>query len=165
VIDMRFFHHRRPDEAAPVPVEPVEPAEPLPASPVFSVDRRSAVSPAADEPMSDDEVLARLERTLLGLGSREHRREPVDLLDRVFELAGPDWSEQEAGAELAWLADYDRRLLKVLHQRLVAGLVRNPFPDVCGVRASRIAAAAMRQCSARSRELGWSDAPSLHDWR
>jgi hypothetical protein len=108
-------------------------------------------SPEPEEPPGPPPVVATTEAQVLALlsgtsHSRPSRSEPVNLLDRVFELTNDDWTEQEAGEELAWLAGNDRHRLTALHQRLVAGLVRDPFPDVRGIRASRIAAAALRQC-------------------
>jgi hypothetical protein len=72
----------------------------------------------------------------------------VDLMDRLFELTSNDWSEDEGGAELAWLADYDAGRIRPICHQLLTGLLRNPFPDVAGVRASRVAFRALRQCEA-----------------
>src|SRR4051812_47870269 len=60
----------------------------------------------------------------------------ADPVWRALELATPEWSEQEAGAEMALL--WDRETLRAAQTRLVAALHRCPFVHRRGIRAARI---------------------------
>lgn len=68
----------------------------------------------------------------------------VDLISRAFELANADWTEQEAGEELARLADGDRTRLLDAYEQLIARLIRTPLADPRGVRATRVVSRAAR---------------------
>ena len=137
---MRFsFGHRRREAPSP-PASAQPPSEPLPPPAALP-------APERPEPPSDDEILAYLDSSLSRPARHVPRPAQLDLMERVFELASRDWTEEEAGAELAWLAQYDRPMLETLYQRLVAGLIRNPLPDIVGVRASRAAFSALQYCA------------------
>lgn len=60
----------------------------------------------------------------------------MDVLQRAAELANDDWTEEEAGWELASLCDHSE--LHSAQQALLAGLARSPYVDVRGIRMSRI---------------------------
>ena len=60
----------------------------------------------------------------------------MDVLQRAAELANDDWTEDEAGFELASLCDEGE--LRRAQQALLAGLARNPYVDFRGIRMSRI---------------------------
>lgn len=60
----------------------------------------------------------------------------MDVLQRAAELANDDWTEDEAGCELASLCDHSE--LHSAQQALLAGLARNPYVDTRGIRMSRI---------------------------
>ena len=60
----------------------------------------------------------------------------MDVLQRAAELANDDWTEEEAGWELASLCDQAE--LHTAQQSLLAGLARNPCADIRGIRMSRI---------------------------
>ena len=60
----------------------------------------------------------------------------MDVLQRAAELANDDWTEEEAGWELASLCDQAQ--LHTAQQALLAGLVSNPYVDARGIRISRI---------------------------
>ena len=60
----------------------------------------------------------------------------MDVLRRAAELANDDWTEEEAGWELASLCDQTE--LHLAQQALLAGLARNPYVDFRGIRMSRI---------------------------
>ena len=140
---MRFFFHDHRHAAArpaqqPSRAEPLEPPSPAPAPPPAEV-------PEAPE-LTEEAILAFLDSCFEESAGHGTRSAHVDLMDRVLELTSREWRENEAGAELAWLAGYDSRRLDALHRQLVAGLIRNPFPDLIGVRASRITLSALHHC-------------------
>jgi len=60
----------------------------------------------------------------------------MNVLQRAAELANDDWTEEEAGFELASLCDQDQ--LHTAQQALLAGLATNPYVDPRGIRMSRI---------------------------
>jgi hypothetical protein len=66
------------------------------------------------------------------------------LLARALEVANDDWPEHDAVRELARLAAGNRLGLQRAHRRLQLALLRNPVPDITGVRASRVVLAALR---------------------
>ena len=60
----------------------------------------------------------------------------MNVLQRAAELANDDWTEEEAGWELASLCDHAE--LHDAQRALLAGLANNPYADVRGIRMSRI---------------------------
>ena len=60
----------------------------------------------------------------------------MNVLERAAELANEDWTEEEAGLELASLCDQAQ--LRTAQQAVLAGLVNNPYVDARGIRISRI---------------------------
>jgi hypothetical protein len=136
---MKFFSSQRRQAAPPPAAQPQPPLELRAPEP-----QTARPGPA----LSDATILAYLDNCLKGTARRVPRPRQLDLTTRVLELANDDWSEDQAAAELAWLARYDSRPVEALCQRLLAGLIRNPFPDVVGVRASRVAFRALQYCAA-----------------
>jgi hypothetical protein len=61
---------------------------------------------------------------------------PVDVLQRAAELVNDDWSEEEAGAELARLST--REALHAAQTRLISSLAANRALDLVGIRMTRI---------------------------
>ena len=59
----------------------------------------------------------------------------MNVLQRAAELANDDWTEEEAGCELAASA-----IRPAAHRAtgLLAGLATNPYVDTRGIRMSRI---------------------------
>lgn len=136
---MRFFSSQR-RNAAPPPTAQPQRVLPAPAPQAGALPRPVPV-------LTDTAILAYLDGSFEGAARRTARPGRLDLMQRVLELTNSDWSEDEAAAELAWLAAYDRRVLEALGHRLIAGLVRNPLPDVCGVLASRVASRSLQHCA------------------
>jgi hypothetical protein len=136
---MRFFFSDRRNEPPP-------PAEHPPPVPETRPTQTSPAPPPAQR-LTDEAVLAYLDASIEGTSGRGPRPRRLDLMERVLELTSGDWPEDEAGAELAWLAGYDERMLELLCHRLILGLVRNPFLDVVGVRASRVTFRALEHCA------------------
>jgi hypothetical protein len=136
---MKFFSSQRRHAAPPPAAQPERPPE-------SRTPEAGAPSPAPV--LTDAAILTYLDNCLKGTARRAPRPGQLDLTTRVFELANDDWSEDQAAAELAWLARYDKRPVEALCHGLLAGLIRNPFPDVAGVRASRVAFRALQYCAA-----------------
>jgi hypothetical protein len=67
----------------------------------------------------------------------------MDVIFRALELATDEWSEGEAGAELARL--FARGELWAGQTRLLGALQRSPFVQVRGIRASRALWSALDQ--------------------
>jgi hypothetical protein len=61
----------------------------------------------------------------------------------ALELAPPEWSEQEAGAELGRL--FSRQELHAAESQLLAQLAHTPFLDKRGIRAARVLRVAAAQ--------------------
>jgi hypothetical protein len=61
---------------------------------------------------------------------------PVDVLQRAAELANDEWSEEEAGAELARLST--PRSLQAAQATLISALAANRAVDLVGIRMTRI---------------------------
>jgi hypothetical protein len=59
-----------------------------------------------------------------------------DVLQRAAELANEEWSEEEAGAELARLSTRDA--LHGAQTRLISALFANRALDLVGIRMTRI---------------------------
>src|SRR3954447_20752423 len=72
---------------------------------------------------------------------RPSRVTDPDPVRRALELATDEWSEGEAGEELAGL--FGREELRVGRRRLFAALYRSPFLQLRGVRAARILGVAL----------------------
>lgn len=62
--------------------------------------------------------------------------EPVDVLQRAAELANDEWSEEEAGAELARLSTPEA--LHAAQTTLISALAANRAVDLVGIRMTRI---------------------------
>ena len=60
----------------------------------------------------------------------------VDVLHRAAELANEDWSEEEAGAELARWSTRDA--LHAAQTKLISALFANRALDLVGIRMTRI---------------------------
>jgi hypothetical protein len=61
---------------------------------------------------------------------------PVDVLQRAAELANSEWSEEEAGAELARLSTPEA--MHAAQRRLICALFANRALDLVGIRMTRI---------------------------
>jgi hypothetical protein len=95
----------------------------------------------------DDDVFAYWERTWTD--ALPVRTEGcVDVLARAAELINDEWSEAEAGRELAELASCDQ--LHGAQIRLLEVIVRTPFPDVGRIRLSRVIWAALGVAGSRA---------------
>lgn len=95
--------------------------------------------------MSAGDLFAFLE---LDVAKVEHARPAMGATDgdpvlRALELATAEWSEVEAGAELARL--HGRAEIRAGQTRLLAALCRSPFVEVRGIRAARVLWSALDQ--------------------
>lgn len=85
----------------------------------------------------DAELFDFLEASLAGVAvERVESATPVDALELARELANADWSEDEAGRELARLASY--QALRAAQSRLLGALLTSPYFEGRGIRVSRI---------------------------
>ncbi len=94
-------------------------------------------------PTPNDELFDYLERSLVAaedfdLPDALCSRDPLEL---AMELANDEWSEDEAGRELARRASYDD--IRLAQANLLCTLMRNPAVDIRGIRMSRILWAAL----------------------